>query len=83
MADLRICAGLSIVETLVVSHLAGISNYSFPKAAFGLLLVQYALVKYYRIFLYPFYFSPLRHLPGPKVCNTGVLSNVELSSKYS
>lgn len=29
--------------------------------------VQYVLLKYYRLVLYPNYFSPLRHLPGPSV----------------
>lgn len=38
-----------------------------------LFLVQYFLLKYYRMFLYPTYFSPLRHFPGPGVrrrCST-------------
>jgi hypothetical protein len=34
-------------------------------------IVQYALLKFskmvYKLFIYPFYVSPLRHLPGPKV----------------
>lgn len=31
-------------------------------------LAHYVAIKIYRIFLYPHFFSPLRHLPGPKVC---------------
>lgn len=31
-----------------------------------LLAIQYGLLKLYRIFIYPHFVSPLRHLPGPK-----------------
>lgn len=33
----------------------------------GLYLAQYLAHKIYNIFIYPYYVSPLRHLPGPKV----------------
>jgi len=36
------------------------------KAFFCLLALQYVAIKAYNIFNYPFYRSPLRHLPGPK-----------------
>ncbi len=33
----------------------------------GLYVAQLIVYWLYRIFIYPFYVSPLRHLPGPKV----------------
>jgi len=33
----------------------------------GLFIAHFAVYQAYRIFIYPHYFSPLRHLPGPKV----------------
>lgn len=37
------------------------------RAAWTLFLAQYLALKYYRIFLYHKYFSPLRDVPGPSV----------------
>ncbi|KAH8647734.1 cytochrome P450 [Xylariales sp. PMI_506] len=73
--DIFRCAGLAILESLVaervspresekqdITNLYGVDIYT----SFILFAVQYLLLKYYRIFLYHKYFSPLRYLPGPK-----------------
>jgi hypothetical protein len=66
--DLLTCAGISILEALLIDKLqsAAISP-SFVTRTAVLFAAQYLALKYYRIFLYHKYFSPLRHLPGPKV----------------
>jgi hypothetical protein len=64
--DIAICAGLATLEVLVA--VGGLSTeHSLLKTFLGLFVSQYLLLKCYRIFIYPFYVSPLRHLPGPKV----------------
>lgn len=40
----------------------------------GLLLLHYFLLKFYRVYLYPRFFSPLRSLPGPQVHYSPVLT---------
>ncbi|KAH8664481.1 cytochrome P450 [Xylariales sp. PMI_506] len=72
MADAIMCAGAAIVlrQAVVFSKV----EWEFAQSPVAFLLIfffiQYLLVKYYRVFLYPRYFSPLRHLPGPKACNS-------------
>ncbi|KAI0112811.1 cytochrome P450 [Hypoxylon sp. NC0597] len=64
--DLILCAGLTAVESLVANNLPGRETGPVTKQiALALFLAQYLAVKYYRIFLYHKYFSPLRHVPGP------------------
>jgi hypothetical protein len=43
-------------------------------ALLGLYLVQLVAYKAYKIFLYPYFVSPLRQLPGPKVRDASQLS---------
>ncbi|KAI1453888.1 cytochrome P450 [Annulohypoxylon moriforme] len=70
--DFQICFGLSLVETLITSALNpadGIvsdlpANKSLRFLAF--FSVQWVLFKFYRIFIYPYFVSPLRSIPGPK-----------------
>lgn len=79
--DLLICAGLTTVELSVVERLwpEGLRRHSLPvlHAALFTFLAQYLTLKFYRIFLYHRYFSPLRHVPGPTV------SPLESSRTYS
>ncbi|KAI1106347.1 cytochrome P450 [Jackrogersella minutella] len=64
--DLILCAGLTAAESIVVNKLPGQETRPVSaKVALAFFLAQYLAVKYYRIFLYHKYFSPLRHLPGP------------------
>lgn len=69
--DLLICAGLTIVELFVVERVwpEGLKQHSLPvlHTALFTFLPQYLTLKFYRIFLYHRYFSPLRHVPGPTV----------------
>jgi hypothetical protein len=39
-------------------------------AVLGVYLAQLVAYKVYRIFIYPYFVSPLRRLPGPKVSNS-------------
>ncbi len=65
--DLVICAVLTAVEL----HLSIVSVKTEGRISFGrpigLFLLHYFLFKFYRVYLYPRFFSPLRHLPGPQV----------------
>lgn len=66
--DLVTCAGLGIIEAVVIDKLqTDAISASFITRSAVLFVAQYLALKYYRIFLYHKYFSPLRHLPGPKV----------------
>lgn len=49
------------------------SAYLFVWAFFGAYLFQAIIFGIWSIFLYPFYFSPLRNLPQPKTGNTFLL----------
>ncbi|RYP81783.1 hypothetical protein DL769_001823 [Monosporascus sp. CRB-8-3] len=62
--DSTICAVAAILGALLARQLLGVSD--FMKAFFILFVIQYLGLKCYRIFLYPKYFSPIRHLPGPQ-----------------
>ncbi|KAH8664236.1 cytochrome P450 [Xylariales sp. PMI_506] len=44
-------------------------DYNFWLKVFLLAASQYALIKVYRVLLYPKWLSPLRQLPGPKTSN--------------
>ncbi|KAI1404488.1 cytochrome P450 [Hypoxylon fuscum] len=65
--DVFTCASLSAVEWLVILLVQGPirPSYGPSKTIITLFLLQYVLIKFYRIFLYHRYFSPFRHLPGP------------------
>lgn len=73
--DLLLCGGLALLEALAYGRLWPRGFDSYPQPTSGslienatvLFLGHYLFLKYYRIFLYHKYFSPLRHLPGPKV----------------
>lgn len=73
--DLLICAGLTAAELFVVDRLwsEGLKQHSLPvlHTALFTFLAQYLTLKFYRIFLYHRYFSPLRHVPGPTVSRLG------------
>lgn len=42
-------------------------SFDALKVLIGLYIAQFIVVKAYWLFIYPYYVSPLRHLPGPKV----------------
>ncbi|KAI1370556.1 cytochrome P450 [Hypoxylon crocopeplum] len=70
--DIQICFGLALVESVLAYALSPtheIVSY-LPRSHTLLFLVlfssQWALVKIYRVFIYPAFFSPLRTIPGPK-----------------
>ncbi|KAI0174420.1 cytochrome P450 [Pestalotiopsis sp. NC0098] len=64
--DITVVAIITATESLLLRQLqdATFSDLSASNVL-TLFLVQYVLLKYYRLVLYPNYFSPLRHLPGP------------------
>ncbi|KAI0179894.1 cytochrome P450 [Hypoxylon sp. FL1284] len=73
--DLKICLCLASVQAVVISALSS-SHETLSYLAsnhvllfLGLLGLQWGLLKIYRIFVYPAFFSPLRHIPGPKDSN--------------
>ncbi|KAI0459940.1 cytochrome P450 3A5 [Xylaria acuta] len=64
--DIAICLVLASVE-LYLSNLSSKAEGSLHLPALvGLIVLHYFLFKFYRIYLYPSFFSPLRHLPGPQ-----------------
>ena len=68
--DLEVSVALSVAETISLIGLKSLRETPLLTifATFaGFFFSQYALVKTYRVVLYPRLFSPLRHLPGPKV----------------
>lgn len=67
--DLLICAALSFVASILGARLGyfGTSKQITGRELFAIgFVLPYLSLKFYRIFLYHKYFSPLRHLPGPK-----------------
>jgi hypothetical protein len=40
---------------------------SFSKSVFFIALINFSVYGLWTLFVYPFFFSPLRDLPGPKV----------------
>lgn len=73
--DLLICAGLTAIELIIANRFwaEGSRQSSLPglHTALFTFLAQYLTLKFYRIFLYHRYFSPLRHVPGPTVSRLG------------
>ncbi|KAI1414337.1 cytochrome P450 [Hypoxylon sp. FL1857] len=64
--DIITCAGLTALELVALIPGRELYELSNLKKFFVGVLVQYVLLKFYRVVLYPNFFSPLRHLPGPK-----------------
>ncbi|KAI1113714.1 cytochrome P450 3A5 [Nemania sp. NC0429] len=78
--DLAISLVLTTLELNLpkVNLGVGTSRGSLHLSKFlGLLLLQYSLLKFYRVYLYPRFVSPLRSLPGPQGGN--VLLGQELN----
>lgn len=72
MMDIISCGLLTLSEVFLLQPLLlGRSDASSLRGSgdhyVAFFLVQYLTLKFYRIFLYHRYFSPLRHVPGPKV----------------
>jgi hypothetical protein len=68
--DLKLCALLAIAETLGLDGFKSLGTAISVRTfqTFLILLTgQFIALKAYKTFAYPFIFSPLRHLPGPKV----------------
>lgn len=63
--DLLTCGTLTGCEVYALNHLYGLT-LDQPAYVF-LFLVQYVLLKFYRCYVYPHFFSPLRGLPRPTV----------------
>jgi hypothetical protein len=63
----KICATVAALTAFALSY----NNRSDYTATFiifiKLFIAQLVVVLVYNVFVYPFYRSPLRHLPGPKV----------------
>lgn len=73
--DLLLCGSIALLETLclkatvmpdVAPSRGGELGYGFRQLLL-LTSMQYVALKIYRIFIYPFWVSPFRHLPGPRV----------------
>ncbi|KAK8052512.1 cytochrome P450 3A5 [Apiospora rasikravindrae] len=66
--DAIACAAFSLAVAQLANSLSNtrIEMSQLPATAAILFLGQYLLLKFYRVFLYHRFFSPLRHLPGPK-----------------
>ncbi|KAI1773266.1 cytochrome P450 [Hypoxylon cercidicola] len=70
--DFQICLCLAAVQAVVISTLSPsheLLSYLASNRALlflGLFGIQWGLLKIYRIFVYPAFFSPLRHIPGPR-----------------
>ncbi|KAI3321886.1 cytochrome P450 3A5 [Xylariaceae sp. AK1471] len=75
--DLVICAALTVAElNLPILSLRG-EGSSLVAKFISLLLLHYFLFKLFHVYLYPRFFSPLRHLPGPQ--NNHVILGQELN----
>lgn len=66
--DLEISGAASVLEVAALYPASQYLSLATFQALLGLVLLQWLVIKSYRIFIYPFYISPLRNLPGPKVC---------------
>ncbi|KAI1495618.1 cytochrome P450 [Biscogniauxia marginata] len=64
--DLLICSALTVLELTSLRSALEADVPSIFSKFIVVLLLQYVTLKLYRIVLYPAFFSPLRHLPGPK-----------------
>jgi hypothetical protein len=65
--SLQKCAILSLVELSTLSILGGLSSFKDSISIYLVLLcLQYATIKLYYTFIFPFYVSSLRYMPGPR-----------------
>ncbi|KAI0854407.1 cytochrome P450 [Daldinia vernicosa] len=64
--DALICSGLTVLELIALRPSRELDSLCISKKFIAVFFIQYAILKFYRIVLYPNFFSPLRHLPGPK-----------------
>ncbi|SPO01403.1 related to benzoate 4-monooxygenase cytochrome P450 [Cephalotrichum gorgonifer] len=71
--DIIVCTTSSLLGRLVWARMGEFfaPGPSFPTLEptgvfLFLFLIQYVIVKTYRLFIYPYFLSPLRSLPGPK-----------------
>ncbi|KAI2470825.1 cytochrome P450 [Annulohypoxylon bovei var. microspora] len=64
--DIISCGILTALELVAFIPDREHSSSSVSKQFLIGLVAQYVILKFYRVVLYPNYFSPLRHLPGPK-----------------
>lgn len=67
--DVLACAALALITSLLSAALGYSGSPDQPTGRhvfFVSLVLQYLCLKFYRIFLYHEYFSPIRHLPGPR-----------------
>ncbi|KAI0839975.1 cytochrome P450 [Hypoxylon sp. FL0890] len=66
--DLLKCSALTSLEVFVIARVVArprIDWLAGIQTGYILFVIQYLLLKSYRVFLYPKYFSPFRQLPGP------------------
>lgn len=64
---------LSLICPILYLILASLNPEIVPKARLTIIvllstIVNFCLWAFWQIFIYPSFFSPLRHLPRPKVC---------------
>lgn len=64
--DILSCAALVLTEIAFLPALSAGRCFVLFRTFSALFLVHYVVLKIYRIVIYPKFFSPLRHLPGPK-----------------
>jgi hypothetical protein len=75
MMDLRLTAVLSLIEVVGLTGFKGTLDLTRASQFIPLFsrflaffVVQYVALKIYRMAIYTHFLSPLRHIPGPKVC---------------
>ncbi|KAK3352674.1 cytochrome P450 3A5 [Lasiosphaeria hispida] len=69
MADLQVTAFAAFLEAVALSGLQGTLEFSAAALLpqfLAYFIAQYALVKLYRLAVFPHFVSPLRNVPGPK-----------------
>lgn len=66
--DLIKCTAVSGVVTLLMARASVIQPQELAGVLVKGALLSYLILQLTYIFVYPFYISPLRKLPGPKVC---------------
>ncbi|KAI1084216.1 cytochrome P450 [Whalleya microplaca] len=64
--DLVSCVALTILQLIALQPVRKLDSLLILKSFLALFTLQYTLLKICRVVLYPNFFSPLRHLPGPK-----------------
>ena len=67
MAFKNTVAVTSILVAALVYARPQILPERFSRAVLRFIIYDVVLALFYSVFIYPFFFSPLRHLPGPTV----------------